>query len=125
LVFFTLDGGLIFLIVNIEMKLPQFVTIGPFTVEIVLCPHDIMYEVSEAQGTFVVKPPYKIYLDKEMMDVGGPDAVNVLIHEFLHVGYYQYQLKDKEEETVVNSYGNFITELLCHSKLGKWIKANM
>ena len=64
------------------MKLPQFVTIGPFTVELVLCPHDIMYEVSEAQGTFVVKPPYKIYLDKEMMETGGPDAVNVLIHEF-------------------------------------------
>ena len=80
------------------MKLPEFVTIGPFTIEIVLCPHDIMYEVSEAQGAFVVKPPYKIYLDKNMMDTGGPDAVNVLLHEFLHVGYYQYQLKEKEEE---------------------------
>lgn len=107
------------------MKLPEFVTIGPFTIEIVLCPHDIMYEVSEAQGAFVVKPPYKIYLDKNMMDTGGPDAVNVLLHEFLHVGYYQYNLKEKDEETVVNSFGNFMTELLCHSQLSKWIKANI
>ena len=107
------------------MKLPKHVTVGPFTIQLVCVPHELMYEISEAQGAFLIKPPYKIYLDKEMMETGGPDAVNVLIHEFLHVGYYQYHLKEKEEETVVNSYSNFITELLCHSKIGKWIKANM
>jgi hypothetical protein len=84
-----------------------------------------MYEVSEAQGTFVIKPPYKIYLDKEMIDRGGADAVNVVLHECMHVAYYQYQLKDKEEETVVNSFGNFMTELLCRSELKDWLRENM
>ena len=46
------------------MKLPTYVTIGPFKVQLVCVPHELMYEVSEAQGAFVVKPPYKIYLDK-------------------------------------------------------------
>ena len=106
-------------------RLPKNVTIGPFLVELICAPHDIMYEVSEAQGTFVIKPPYKIYLDKEMIERGGADAVNVVLHECMHVAYYQYQLKDKEEETVVNSFGNFMTELLCRSELKDWLRENM
>ena len=106
-------------------RLPKNVTIGPFSVELICAPHDIMYEVSEAQGTFVQKPPYKIYLDKEMIERGGADAVNVVLHECMHVAYYQYQLKDKEEETVVNSFGNFMTELLCRSELKDWLRENM
>jgi len=43
----------------------------------------------------------------------------------MHIGYYQYQLKDKEEETVVNSFANFLTELLCRSELSQWFKENM
>ena len=50
--------------------------------------------------------------------------MNVVIHEMMHVGYYQYNLKDKEEETVVNSFSNFMTELLCRSELSAWIKDN-
>jgi hypothetical protein len=80
-----------------------------------------MYEVGEAQGTFIVKPPYQIFLDKEMVERGGADAINVVLHELMHVGYYQYHLKDKEEETIVNSFGNFMTELLCHTELGDWV----
>jgi hypothetical protein len=106
-------------------KLPKHVTIGPFSVELICAPHYIMYEVSEAQGAFVVKPPYKIYLDKEMIERGGADAVNVVLHECMHVAYYQYQLKDKDEETVVNSFGNFMTELLCRSELKDWLRENM
>ena len=30
-------------------------------------------------------------------------------------------LKDKEEETVVNSYGNFLTELFMRSELKEWL----
>ena len=106
-------------------KLPKHVTIGPFSVELICAPHDIMYEVSEAQGAFVVKPPYKIYLDKEMIERGGADAVNVVLHECMHVAYYQYHLKDKDEETVVNSFGNFMTELICRSELKDWLRENM
>ena len=106
-------------------KLPKHVTIGPFSVELICAPHDIMYEVSEAQGTFVQKPPYKIYLDREMIERGGADAVNVVLHECMHVAYYQYQLKEKDEETIVNSFGNFMTEILCRSELKDWLRENM
>lgn len=106
-------------------KLPEFVTIGAFTVEIILIPHDISYEVSEQQGSFVVKPPYKIYFDEDIIEQGGADAVNLVIHEFLHLGFYQYMLKDKDEETVVNSYANFLTELLTRSELKSWVKNNI
>ena len=108
-----------------KVKLPKEVTIGAFTIELVTIPHEVSYEVGEAQGVFLGKPPYKIFLDEGIIERGGRDAVNVVIHEFLHVGFYQYLLKDKEEETVVNSYGNFITALLSRSELKKWIIDNI
>ena len=86
------------------VKLPKHVTLGAFKVEIVLIPHEVAYEISDAQGVFLGKPPYKIFLDEEIISDGGMDAVNVLVHEFFHLGFYQYLLKDKEEETIVNSY---------------------
>ena len=106
-------------------RLPKHVTIGPFSVELICAPHDMMYEVGEAQGIFVQKPPYKIYLDREMIERGGADAVNVVLHECMHVAYYQYQLKEKDEETIVNSFGNFMTEILCRSELKDWLRENM
>jgi hypothetical protein len=107
-----------------NIQLPKKVTLGPFTCELLLIEHDLAYEVSEAQGASVFKVPYKAYFDKSIIELGGPDAVNVVIHEMLHVGFYQYNLKDKEEETVVNSFGNFMTELLSRSELSAWIKDN-
>ena len=108
-----------------KVKLPKKVTIGAFEIELITIPHEVSYEVGEAQGVFVGKPPYKIFLDEGIINLGGKDAVNVVIHEFLHVGYYQYLLIEKEEETVVNSYGNFITELLSRSELRDWIVDNI
>jgi len=108
-----------------NIKLPKKVTIGAFEVELITIPHEVSYEVGEAQGIFIQKPPYKIYLDQSIIELGGKDAVNVVIHEMLHIGYYQYLLKDKEEETIVNSYGNFITELLSRSELKDWIVDNI
>ena len=108
-----------------KVKLPKKVTIGAFEIELITIPHEVSYEVGEAQGVFVGKPPYKIFLDEGIINLGGKDAVNVVIHEFLHVGYYQYLLKEIEEETVVNSYGNFITELLSRSELKDWIVDNI
>lgn len=106
-------------------KLPKHISIGPFSVELICAPHEIMHEVGESQGTFIPNPPYRIYLDKEMIDKGGADAVNVVLHECMHVAYYQYQLKDRDEETVVNSLGNFMTEILCRSELKGWLRENM
>ena len=108
-----------------KVKLPSRVTIGAFEVDLITIPHEVSYEVGEAQGVFVPKPPYKIFLDEGIIERGGKDAVNVVLHEFLHIGWYQYLLKDKDEETVVNSYGNFMTELLSRSELNSWIKDNI
>ena len=72
----------------------------------------------------IIQVYFSINYIKSIIELGGPDAVNVVIHEMLHVGFYQYNLKDKEEETVVNSFGNFMTELLCRSELSAWIKDN-
>ena len=102
-----------------KVKLPSKVTIGAFEILLITIPHEVSYEVGEAQGVFVPKPPYKIFLDEGIIEKGGKDAVNVVLHEFLHIGWYQ------DEETVVNSYGNFMTELLSRSELNSWIKDNI
>ena len=108
-----------------KISLPKKVNAGPFEVELILLPHEVAYESSDYQGTFVSKPPLKIYLDEEIINLGGKDAINVVIHEMLHVGYYQYHLKDKEEETLVNSMANFLTEILTRSELKEWLIDNM
>ncbi len=108
-----------------KVSLPKKVNAGPFEVELILLPHEVAYESSDYQGTFVSKPPLKIYLDDEIINLGGRDAINVVMHEMLHVGYYQYHLKDKEEETLVNSMGNFLTEILGRSELKAWLIDNM
>jgi hypothetical protein len=108
-----------------KIALPKKVNAGPFNVELILLPHEVAYESSDYQGTFVSKPPLKIYLDDEIINLGGRDAINVVMHEMLHVGYYQYHLKDKEEETLVNSMANFLTEILTRSELKEWLIDNM
>ena len=108
-----------------KISLPKKVNAGPFEVELILLPHEVAYESSDYQGTFVSKPPLKIYLDDEIINLGGRDAINVVMHEMLHVGYYQYHLKDKEEETLVNSITNFLTEILTQSELKAWLIDNM
>ena len=108
-----------------KIALPKKVNAGPFNVELILLPHEVAYESSDYQGTFVSKPPLKIYLDDEIINLGGRDAINVVMHEMLHVGYYQYHLKDKEEETLVNSMANFLTEILTRSELKERLIDNM
>jgi hypothetical protein len=108
-----------------EVVLPKKVNAGPFEVELVLIPHEVAYESSDYQGSFVSKPPLRIYLDENIINLGGRDAINVVMHEMMHVGYYQYHLKDKEEETLVNSVTNFLTEILTRSELKAWLIDNM
>jgi len=108
-----------------KIVLPKKVNAGPFEVELILIPHLVAYELSDFQGIFLSKPPLKIYLDEDIINIGGRDAINVVMHEMLHVGYYQYHLKDKEEETMVNSITNFLTEILTRSELKEWLIDNM
>ena len=49
------------------------------------------------------------------------DAVNLVLHELCHLGFYQYGMKEKDEEHIVNSYGNFFTEVLMRSELKEWL----
>ena len=104
-----------------KITLPKKVTIGAFDVELVLVSHELSYHLAEQQGAFVSNPPYKIYLDEDIIEAGGKDALNLVLHEMMHVGYYQYCLKDKDEEGVVNAFGNFLTELMMRSELRDWI----
>ena len=116
-----MDGVIYQMSENKIVKLPKNVTVGAYKVELVRIPHDVAYESSDYQGSFVAKPPLKIYLDEEIIDMGGMDAINLVLHEFCHLGFYQYGMKDKEEEHIVNSYGNFLTELLMRSELKEWL----
>src|SRR5210317_1268464 len=104
-----------------QIKLPKYVTIGAYKVELVKIAHEIAYESSDYQGSFVSNPPLKIFLDEDIINSGGMDAVNLVLHELCHVGFYQYGMKDKDEEHIVNSYGNFLTEVLIRSEIKEWL----
>jgi len=111
-----------------EMTFPKKVKMSGFEINLVLVEHDISYEVAEQQGSFVSKPPLTIYLDKKIIDKADRTSLNVLIHEFLHFSYYQYQLSatkqlddDTREELEVNSMANSIIELLLDTDLKPWI----
>ena len=107
-----------------KVELPEFVRLSHYRINLIAINSQISEECAEQQGSFHSRS-MRIYLDEDIILRGGADALNVVIHEMLHVGYYQYLLKEKEEETVVNSYGNFITELLTRSELKAWIIDNM
>ena len=92
-----------------RIKLPKYVTIGAYKVELVKIAHEIAYESSDYQGSFVSNPPLKIFLDEDIINSGGMDAVNLILHELCHVGFYQYGMKDKDEEHREPSYKDKIS----------------
>ena len=51
-----------------KVVLPKKVNAGPFEVELILIPHEVAYESSDYQGSFVSKPPLKIYLDEDIIN---------------------------------------------------------
>lgn len=104
------------------MKLPEFVTIGHFKIHLIPISHDLSYDICEMQGCFLSKPPYQIYLDEDILSRNDADSKNLVIHELCHAIYYIYQLKDKDEESIVNGMSNGITELLYKSELKDWLK---
>ena len=108
-----------------KVKFPKHVTVGAFKVELVKIPHAVAYDSSDYQGSFVSQPPAKIFLDEDIVDGGGMDAVNLVLHELCHLGFYQYSMKEKDEEHIVNSYGNFFTEVLMRSELKEWLLCQM
>ena len=102
-------------------KLPKTIDVGPFKIEIQTLPSAIAYEGNE-EGSFQSRQRI-IYIAEDIVERGGEDLINVLIHELLHVIYYQYNLSNSSsEEDVVNSMANGLTELLTRTALLETIK---
>lgn len=106
-----------------KISLPEYVSIGHFKIYLTPIDHDVAYNVCEMQGCFLSKPPYQIYLDKDIIDRNDVDSKNLVIHELCHAIYYIYLLKDKDEESIVNGMSNGITELFYKSELKEWLKS--
>ena len=114
-----------------KVKFPKFVYLSYLKINLTLLDSEVSYQVAEQQGSFVEKPPITIYLDKEMVERGGLDAVNLVIHEMCHAIEYLAQLTNlsvtdpnKAEEGRVNAYSNHMTELISKSELRDWIRDN-
>tara|TARA_Y100000114_G_C11647412_1_gene272398 strand:- start:280 stop:615 length:336 start_codon:yes stop_codon:yes gene_type:complete len=104
------------------MNLPKLFDVGPFQIRVVLIDSDYSHDVGEQYGSYVERSN-TIYLDKGVIDRGGPDAVNLVIHELMHVIYRQYSLLNKtDEELIVNAFANGLTELFKRTQLLKWVK---
>lgn len=110
------------------IKFPKEISIGAFKVKLKLVDGSVAKNVGEMQGVFLQSPPVQIMFDKDIIDAGGSDAVNLVIHELGHLMFYDYSLRDKDEETVVNSIGNFYTQLFFREEckpLKDWILNNV
>ena len=114
-----------------KVKFPKFVYLSYLKIDLTLLDSEVSYQVAEQQGSFVEKPPVTIYLDKEMVERGGLDAVNLVIHEMCHAIEHLTQLTNlsvadpnKAEEGRVTAYSNYMTELISKSELRDWIRDN-
>ena len=114
-----------------KTKFPKCVHLSYLEIKLLLLDSEVSYQVAEQQGSFIEKPPITIYLDKEMIERGGLDAVNLVIHEMCHAIEHLAQLTNlsvtdpnKAEEGRVNAYSNYMTELISKSELRDWIRNN-
>ena len=114
-----------------RVKLPKYVHLSYLRVSLVQLDSELSYQVADQQGSFVEKPPATIYLDKGIIERGGLDAVNLVIHEMCHVIEYLAQLTNlsiadanRAEEGRVTAYSNYLTELISKSELRDWIRDN-
>ena len=110
---------------------PEYVHLSYLKIRLVLLDSELSYQVADQQGSFVEKPPSTIYLDKEIIERGGLDAVNLVIHEMCHAIEYLTQLvnlsvadQSRAEEGRVTAYSNHITELISKSELRDWMRDN-
>ena len=104
-------------------KFPESVTLCFTKIQLILVDSEITKEIGEQQGCYIGSVPYKIYLDQEIISVGGVDAANLVIHEILHHIYSISECDDKtSEEILVNTMANGITELIYRSELSAWLR---
>lgn len=101
------------------MTLPKEIKLGCFTIKIKLLDSTTSYEIAEQQGSYVERTN-TIYLSEDIFD-DSERAINVVLHELFHAIYSMYSLMHKDEETVVNSFANGMTELLLRTDIHQWI----
>ena len=98
------------------MKLPSSIKLGHFTINIKPIDADVAAGISE-EGSFQATTR-TIYIDNSIIERGGADLANVLLHELLHVSYYKNNFNSNStEEDLVNGFSNDITELLPRTDL--------
>tara|TARA_Y100001938_G_scaffold151030_1_gene245331 strand:- start:9614 stop:9973 length:360 start_codon:yes stop_codon:yes gene_type:complete len=114
-----------------KVSLPKYVHLSYLKIKLEQLDSELSYQVADQQGSFVEKPPATIYLDKEIIERGGLDAVNLVIHEMCHAIEYLAQLTNlsvtdpnRAEEGRVTAYSNYLTEIISKSELRDWIRDN-
>lgn len=108
-----------------KLKLPSTIDISYHTIKLELLKPEISLEVGDQQGSYVARDQI-IYLDSSIIEQGGARGVSLVLHEIGHAIYYVFNLKDRDEEPVVDSFANAYTEVLRRNKkLTKWIVANL
>ena len=106
------------------MKLPTTIKLGHFNILIKALPNDIASS-DEQEGSFH-SGTRTIYIDENIIEKGGVELVNVLIHELLHASYFKNNLsKDSKEEDLANAFSNDITELLSRTQLLDFINKQL
>jgi|TARA_R110001606_G_C15177676_1_gene628922 hypothetical protein len=110
---------------NTAAALPQSITIGYQTITLIQLDTMISTNVGEQLGSYIAGPPAIIYLDKTIIEQGGPVALNVVMHELNHHVEYAASLEEADEEIRVTAYANMWTEIWTRSELRDWLKANI
>ena len=106
------------------MNLPKIIKLGHFNIHIKPIDSELASH-NEEEGSFH-SGTRTIYLDQNIIDRGGVDLVNVLVHELLHVSYYKNNLsKASTEEDLVNAFSNDFTELLSRTELLNFINQQL
>lgn len=103
------------------VDIPKTFELGSSTIKIILVDGDVSQDIAEQLGSYVYRNQ-TIYLDKTVIEAGGEPAVNLLLHELFHAIFFQYSLGSRaDEEVIVNSFANGLTELFKRTSLLRWI----
>ena len=110
---------------NTAAALPQSTIIGYQTIEFIQLDTILSTNVGDQLGSYVAGPPSIIYLDKTIIEKGGPIALNLVMHELNHHVEYACSLDDADEEVRVTAYANLWTEIWTRSNLKEWLLAQL
>ena len=110
---------------NTKITLPTSTIIGYQTIEFIQLDTILSKDVGDQLGSYVAGPPAMIYLDKTIIEQGGPVALNLVMHELNHHVEYACSLDEADEEVRVTAYANLWTEIWTRSTLKDWLLAQL